>query len=97
MEDVEENKNYLNESPNTKDKSHNKLIRESGFFLSDREEQSIFHFENCDNGKEHQSSDDGEGKRLKRQMTEDKPEEAPDQDYELIENKSRECEILMQA
>ena len=57
---VEERKNEVL-SPDAREEVHNKLIRESGFFLSDKEDQSVFIFDTqLLNNRKHESSDENE-------------------------------------
>ena len=83
IDDIEERKG----SPSKIEKSHNQIIRESGYFLSDREDASAFNFDKMVN--HHGKADDSDGRDAKS-MAELEPIAAtqPDEDYNLIEDHS---------
>jgi len=56
-EDIEERKG--NQSPSKAEKSHNQIIRESGFFLSDKEEASAYNFDKMLNNPGDESNEKG--------------------------------------
>lgn len=76
-DDVEERKG-------PSEKTHNQIIRESGFFLSDKEETSAFNF---DRSLALYPNDDSIEKRKKPMTTAELQQGTqPDEDYSLIEN-----------
>ena len=80
-----EDQHHLDErkgSPTKAEKTHNQIIRESGYFLSDREDASAFNFDMLQPGVNNDESHD----RKSKQMTQpDPPGTQPDEDYSLME------------
>lgn len=70
MDDVEERKG----SPSKAEKTHNQIIRESGYFLSDREEASAYNFDRKVQGnEEYDDSDSSDNHRDAVFMSEPDP------------------------
>ena len=86
-------------SPTKAEKTHNQVIRESGYFLSDREDASAFNFDMLQGGSnDHNDSYEQKKKLSKKVMSQpDPPDSQPDEDYNLVEGADADALNIQQA